>query len=436
MVAAELRDKARDQTLAWDYVEELTTRFGPRPAGSASEKAACEWAAAEFRRLGFDRVSLESFPLTLWQRGEERVEITAPFAQSLVATTLGGSPATPPEGIEAEAAVFETYQDLLDVQPGGLAGKVAVVLQDTIRAQDGAGYGSSSRIRSEGPREAKARGAVAFLLRSLGTHEHRFAHTGATRQADTVPSFAISPPDAAQIARVLRRGGPLRVKLLTRPTAVPSQSHNVIADVVGREKPEEIVLIGAHIDSWDLGTGAIDDGAGCAIVTAAAKLMIDVGYRPRRTVRVVLFGSEEVSQPVAPFGLFGARHYASTRQAEWPNHVIASESDFGARKVYALQLPAGHQSSDFQKRAMRLLTPLGVIFDGRPATSGGPDITPLVQGGVPAFRLNQDGSDYFDFHHTKDDVLERIDREELKQNVAAWAALVWAIADSDVTFRA
>ena len=440
VVAARLRDQALKGSIAYGLVEDITTRFGPRMAGSESERRAAEWGAQELKRLGFVNVAVEDFPLQGWTRGQESAEVTAPFRQPLVVNALGGSPATPPGGIEAEAALFETYADLQAAPTGSLNGKIAVVLQETARVQTGAGYGATSAIRSQGPDTAKAKGAVAFVLRSLGTHDHRFPHTGSTRRSEgAIPSFAISPPDADQLRRIAERGPkdqPLRLRLFsTASDPAPGRSQNVVGEVRGREKPDEVIVIGGHLDSWDLGTGAVDDAAGVAITTAALKLIADLPYKPRRTIRVVWWGSEELSQPAPKPGLAGAQAYADARKDVLGGHVIASESDFGAGRIYSFVLPAGFAGSDLQKTAARVLAPLAINFDPSPATSGGPDTGPLFQKGVPVFRLQQDGSDYFDVHHTPNDVIDRIDPKAMDQNVAAWAALLWLIADSDVDFR-
>ncbi|HZV83743.1 MAG TPA: M20/M25/M40 family metallo-hydrolase, partial [Brevundimonas sp.] len=437
--AEQLRDRALQSNVAYDLVSELTTRFGPRLAGSTSEQASARWGAAKFREMGFDNVSIEEFPLALWTRGDARVEILSPFPQPLSVVALGGSIATPAEGIEGEAAIFETYQQLLDQPEGSLTGKIVVVLQDTVQAQDGRGYGATSPIRGAGPTEAAKRGAVAYVLRSLGTHDHRFAHTGATRVGEgTVPAFAMSPPDADQLRRMVRlTDQPVRMRLFSSAGfTADSKSQNVIGEVRGSSAADEVIVIGGHLDSWDLGTGAIDDGAGVAITAAALKLIEDMPRRPRRTIRVVWWGSEEVSQPPPSQGLAGARFYASSRADQMSNHVAVSESDFGAGPIYSLNLPAGAADTPFRRAAQAVLTPLGVLFDPAPATGGGPDTGPTVAAGVPAFRLNQDGTDYFDTHHTADDVLDRIDPKAMDQNVAAWAALLWLLANSDVDFRA
>ena len=214
-----------------------------------------------------------------------------------------------------------------------------------------------------------------------------------------------------------------------------AHSQNVIAEVRGRERPEEVVLLGAHLDSWDQGTGAIDDGTGTAIVTAAAKLIRDLPHRPRRTVRVVLFGSEEVAQPTAPGQTFGGHSYAVNHQAELAKHVLAGESDFGTDRVYLFALPSVAAQGEFAKTLLRILTPIGVLASDRPPEDVGADVTPTVEAGVPGFALSQDGTTYFDIHHTPDDTLDKVDRAQLDQNVAAWAALAWLAADSDVDFR-
>ncbi len=435
--AATLRDRALQGNIAYGIVEDLTTRFGPRLAGTTAEHRAAAWGAERLRELGFANVRVEEFPLLVWERGAEEGRIVAPHPQPLTLTMLGGSPATPEAGLEAEAVLFATWQDLLDSGPGSLAGRIAVVLQETPRTQTGGGYGSTSPIRFNGPAEAAQRGAVAYVIRSLGTHDHRFAHTGATRLDAGIPSFAISPPDAEQLARVAR-SGPVRLWLKGTPAEpIQGRSQNVIGEVTGRERPDEVIVIGGHLDSWDLGTGAVDDAAGIGITTAAAALIAELPERPKRTIRVVWWGAEEVSQPAPVGGLAGARSYAESRrdEGEIDQHVIASESDFGAGPVYSLSLPAGLADSPLRREAERVLAPLGVYFDSTPARGGGPDVVPLVQLGVPAFRLNQDGSDYFDVHHTADDVIERIHPRHLDQNVAAWAALLWLIAESEIDFR-
>ena len=439
-VAAQLRDAAMaGHDIAWSWVSELTTRFGPRPAGSTNEQQAAAWAATKLKALGFENVHVESFPITAWKRGSESAQLIAPSTQPLVIAALGESPPTPASGIEGDVVIFQTLTELKAAAPGSLSGKIALVAQRMVRAQDGAGYSAAVPARTDGPKEAAQRGAVAFLLRSVGTDSHRLAHTGTARYVDgrvPVPAFALSAPDANQIERIAALGQTVRVRLFSGASYVPdAHSQNVIAEVRGRERPQEVVLLGAHLDSWDQGTGAIDDGAGTAIITAAAKLIRDLPHRPRRTVRIVLFGSEEIAQPAPPGGVFGGHSYATNHQAELASHVLAGESDFGTDRVYAFALPPAAARSEFANTLLRLLTPIGVLAAERPPEDTGADIGPTVEAGVPAFQLSQDGMSYFDIHHTPDDTLDKVDRAALDQNVAAWAALVWLAADSDVDFR-
>jgi len=440
-IAVQLRDTAlAGQNVAMDWVSELTTRFGPRPAGSDNERQAAEWAAARLKELGFSNVHIESFPLTAWVRGVESAQIVAPVAQPLVVAALGESPPTPAGGVEGDVVIYPTFADLKAAPSGSLPGKIAFVAARTVRTQDGAGYGAAVEARSDGPAEAAKRGAIAFVLRSVGTDSNRLAHTGTTSYVDgrvAIPAFALAAPDADQIERLAALGGKVRIRLSSSASYVrDAHSQNVVADVPGRVHPDEIVLLGAHLDSWDQGTGAIDDGTGTAIITAAAKLILDVPERvPRRTVRVVLFGSEEVAQPVAPFGAFGGHSYADNHKAELARHALAGESDFGTDRVYSVALPVGVVKGDFAATVQRVLQPIGVLPAREPARHAGTDVAPTIEAGVPAFALLQDGSQYFDIHHTANDTLDKVDREQLDQNVAAWAALVWLAADGEVDFR-
>jgi acetylornithine deacetylase/succinyl-diaminopimelate desuccinylase-like protein len=438
-VAAQLRDAATaGHDVAFSWVSELTTRFGPRPAGSTNEHDAAQWAAARLKALGFENVHIETFPITAWVRGPEHAELVAPSVQPLVVAALGESPPTPAAGLEGDVVIFPNFEALKAAAPGSLTGKIAMVAYRMVRMQDGAGYGPAFAARADGPGEAARRGAIAYLLRSAGTDNHRIAHTGTTRYIDghvPLPSFALSNPDADQIERIAALGQTVRVKLFSGASYVPdAHSQNVVADVRGRDKSPGVVLIGGHLDSWDQGTGAIDDGTGTAIMVAAAKLILDLPHKPRRTVRVVLFGSEEVAQPVAPFFAFGGHSYRDNHMAELPTHVIAGESDFGADRVYRVALPAAVANSDFSREVTRVLAPIGVLMGKDPAEPE-TDTGPSVEAGVPAFALMQDGTRYFDIHHTPDDTLDKIDRQQLDQNVAAWAALVWLAADSEVDFR-
>ncbi len=437
--AERVRDAALNDTVAMDYVTQLTTRFGPRPAGSPSETAAAEWAAGYMRELGFRNVRIQEFPLVGWERGEESAAIVGANPQPLVVAALGHSLGTPEGGIEAEVVRFASLEDLQAAPDGSLAGKIAYVdAGQLVPMQSGAGYGPLTRIRGAGPSVAAAKGASAFIMRSAGSDEHRMPHTGTTRYVNGVvplPGFALSAPDADQLSRLISYGDPVRVRLSSTARTYQTTSRNVIGDMPGRgDRADQIIVLGSHMDSWDLGTGAIDDGAGGAITIAAAKAVAEQG-RTARTVRVILYGSEEVSQPTDT-GNGGGAYLRSLSPEDLANHVFAGESDFGADRVYALQLPVGAQTGPFADAANRVLYPIGVLRSATPETDGGVDIGPIVQAGVPVFGLKQDGLRYFDLHHTADDTLDKIDPEQLRQNVAAWAALVWLVADSDIDFRA
>lgn len=425
-----LIDRALEDDTAWEILESLTTEIGPRLAGSEAEARAREWAVAKMKALGFKNVRIETFELPYWNRVRESAEIVAPFAQPLAITALGGSVATPEGGLEGEILRFETLQDLIDAPMQGFEGKIVFVDEIMTRTQDGSGYGAAVAKRSGAAREAGKRGAAAALIRSVGTDSHRLPHTGAMSYAEgvrRVPVAALSNPDADQLARALRLAdGPVTVRLdigvETRDRAV---SGNVIGEIPGRT--DEIIVIGGHLDSWDLGTGAVDDGAGVAITMAAAKLIGDLPGKPQRTIRVVLWGAEEV-------GLVGARAYVETHKDEIGRHVLASESDFGAGRVWRFQSRFGEAASPKAKAIARVLRRLGV-GPGDNNAFGGPDVGPLREAGVPVFTLAQDGWDYFDLHHTADDTLDKVDPQALRQNVAAWAATVYLASQMEGGFR-
>jgi hypothetical protein len=427
--AAALSQKAASDDWSYKFLESLTTEVGPRLAGTEAEARAAEWAAARLKAAGMD-VHLETFPMTAWERGVETAAVVKPAPQHLVLTALGGSVATPPEGIEAEIALFRTYDALLAAPPGSLTGKIAVVTERMVRTVNGEGYGAANPIRRNGASEAARRGAVAYLHRSLGTDNHRLPHTGALDYISGVariPAAALANPDADQLER-LAALGPVTVHVTLTPTArKDAQSVTVVGEIKGREKPNEVVLIGAHLDSWDLGTGAIDDGAGDAIVAGVGRLIAALPQHPRRTVRVVLFGAEELD--------YSGSAYAKAHNAEAGKIVVAGETDFGARKIYAVQLPLGAAESPFGRALAATLPAQGALMSREPARRGGSDIEGLRLAGVPMLSLQQNGLDYFDIHHTADDTFDKVDPAELAQNVAIWAATAYLAAEIDVDFR-
>ncbi len=427
--ARTVRERALADPTAWRVLESLTTEVGARPAGTPAMARARDWAEDTLRGLGFANVKAEEFPITAWVRGPESAQITAPYPMKLSVLGLGRSPGTPPGGIEAEVAVFDTYAAMLALPPGALTGKIAVVNQPMPRTQDSSGYAALSAARRYGPQEAADRGAVAYLVRSLTASNAALPHAGAAsgigKPWPAIPAAALSVPDAEQLAR-LAALGPVRVRLEMHPSVDPEAvSWNVSGELPGIERPDEVVLIGAHLDSWDVSPSAQDDGAGVAIVTAAARVIGRLPKYPRRTIRVVLFGAEEMDESSAAY----AKDHADD------NIVAASESDFGAGRIWKVLLPERSRDHRAVQMAAEMLAPLGVFIDKTPAPYGGSDTAGLQRAGAPVFLVAADGTHYFDVHHSADDTLDKVDRDQLNQAVASWATLVYLLADSDIDFR-
>jgi hypothetical protein len=423
--APALRDAAlQDDTVAWDLVEGLTTEVGQRLAGTEAEARARDWAVHRLTALGFSNVHIEPFDMPVWVRGEEHAEIVSPFPQRLVLTALGNSGATPPEGITAEIVAFDSVAALEAAPDAAVRGRIVFIDHHMMPTQDGSGYGQFGAPRRQGPTIASRKGAIAIVVRSIGTDHHRNPHTGVQTfggGARPIPAAALTVPDAEQLQRILSRGQPVRMHLTLTPrnTGI-HQSGNVIADVPGSDPAAGMIVIGGHLDSWDLGTGAIDDAAGIAITAAAAHRIMEAG-RPRRTIRIVLFGAEE------PGGLGGASLYA--RHHPGDNVVLVGESDFGADRIWRVDPGLAPGNAALADRIAALLAPLGILRGHEPADAG-TDLGPWVRGGVAAVDLNQDGTRYFDYHHTPDDTLDKIDLAQLRQNVAAWTAVLAAAADA------
>ncbi len=443
-VATALREQALKGSGAYALVESLTTEVGQRMAGTEADARAVQWAEAKFKQLGFDRVILQPVKFPVWKRGHESARILSPAPQALAMTALGWSSATSKGGLTADVVGFADFDALKAADPATIRNKIVYVSNAMQKRRNGGDYGHAVSVRVEGAAIAAAKGASALLIRSIGTDSHRFPHTGvglaasevaadpeamkrAIKRSDggyialtAVPAAAISAPDADQMERLLRLGKPVQVELVIEAgLAGEYTSHNVIGEITGREKPEEIVVIGGHLDSWDLGTGAIDDGAGVAITMATGALIAKSGQRPRRTLRVVAFANEEQ-------GLWGGRAYAVANDPK--RHVAAAESDFGAGRVYRVDSNVAAAHLPAVKQMLGVLDALG-IESGSNDAGGGPDVGALQALGVPMFELLQDGSDYFDLHHTADDTLDKIDPAALDQNVAAYAVFAWLSAD-------
>ncbi len=430
--AERLRDAAMADTEAWALLQQLCTQVGARPAGSAGDVKAVAWAQAAMQRLGLSAVRAEPLNLRVWQRGPASARLVAPVDEALVMAALGNSVATPTEGITAEVAWYPNLAALQADDSDRPRGRIVFIDPKMERFRDGRGYGPAVGTRVNGAVLAAKKGALALGIRSIGTDRDRIAHTGAMAYeigAPRIPAFAVSVPDAERLASLHAQGQVMRLHLqLSSKSDVDAVTHNVIGEVPGTDLANEVVLIGAHLDSWDLGQGAQDDGAGVAIVTAAAAQLVRMKLRPRRTVRVVLFGNEEN-------GFDGARAYGD-RYASVP-HQWVGESDFGAGKVWQMKSRVRAEALPLVASMAQLLAPLGVAWPAENANSGspGPDAALLMRRHKwPAVQLSQDGTHYFDVHHTVADTLDRIDPATLPQNVACWAVTAWLAAQAPLSF--
>ncbi len=429
-IAEQLRDEALKSSKGYAIVESLTTEVGPRMAGTAGDAAAVAWGEAKLKELDFDKVWKEPVTFPTWKRGVETAEVVSPFPQPLVITALGFSVGTPKGGLSAEIKAYETLQDLKDAPKNDAKGKIVFIKYRMKKARDGSGYGPAVSARGSGAVEAAKKGAVGILIRSIGTQSHRMAHTGMMRYAEDVnkiPAAALSSPDADLLENMLTRGKPVTVKLTLGSYDGPEYtSYNVIGEITGSEKPEEYVLIGGHLDSWDLGTGALDDGAGIAITTAAAELISRLPERPKRSIRVIMWANEEQ-------GLVGARAYAEMYKDKLANIITGAESDFGAGRIWRIDSRVKPEALSVAKDIAKVMEPLGIKY-GNNRAGGGPDLIPLRQLGVSVFSLRQDGTDYFDYHHTPDDTLDKIEKEALDQNTAAYVVLAYLAAQMNGDF--
>ena len=423
---AALRDRALQDDVAYAIVEGITTEVGPRMDGSEAEARARTWAVARLKALGLSNVHVEPFDLPVWQRGAESAGVVSPFPQPLRVVGLGNSGATPAGGLTLPVAYFASFDDLVLAPAGSLAGKIAFVSNVMQPTQDGSSYGTEGRARFTGPAVAAAKGAAAIVIRSIGTDHGRGPHAGNTNfppGTTPIPAAALSVADAENLERMVKRG-PVTLHLELDDHQVGTRtSGNVVAEVPGTDPAAGVVLIGGHLDSWDLGTGAIDDASGIAITTAAARQMM--GARHRRTIRVVWFGDEET-------GGWGGKAYAAAHAAE--PHALAAESDFGADRVWRFMTSFPQGASAVSDRLQAALLPLG-ISRGTGEVHGGTDVEPTLALGVAGIDLNQSGMRYFDYHHTPEDTLDRVDPEQLRQNVAAWTTMLAIVADAPEDLR-
>jgi carboxypeptidase Q len=408
----------------YEIVEHLCDRIGPRLAGSAELERAVRFTADRFSRYGLSRVWTEPVQVPHWERGEFEARILSPVTFPIAGLALGGSVPTPEGGIEAEVVEVASFEELRS-RGEAVRGKIVLYNKRMLVDSEMAGYGAVAPLRTRGALEAARLGAVATLVRSLGTADFRLPHTGAMRYDDAVPRIpaaAIAAEDADRLHRLLRGSDPVRVRLRQTPRTLPdASSANVLAELRGRERPEEVVLIGAHLDSWDVGCGALDDGAGVAIVMETMRLLRALDLRPRRTLRAVLFTNEEN-------GLAGGKAYAKLHADELPQHAAAVEVDSGGGRPLGASVRAGAGAVE---AVAAILAPLAALDAAAVAAGGGgADISAMVPAGVPQLGLRQDTSRYFDYHHTEADTLDKVDRALLARNVAAFAVLAYGLADA------
>ncbi len=423
--AVGLREKAFGGTRAVDWVKGLCDEVGPRLSGSPGDAASIAWALETLKGLRFTNVHAEKVMVPVWQRGVETGEVTAPYRQKLALAALGGSVATPEGGLEAEV-VEAASLDALDAKgAAAVTGRIVFFNKKMERGSEMAGYGRTVDVRTSGASRAARLGAVGVLIRSIGTDHNRLPHTGAVdyvAEVPKIPAAALSIPDAEMLERLLQKGKPVRVRFtLTCADRPEAESANVIGEIKGSSKPDEIVLLGAHRDSWDLGTGAIDDAAGCGIVIEAARLIGLLTKHPPRTIRVCLYANEEN-------GGAGGKAYLKAHEAELGKHAAALESDSGTDRPVGFSWTAGPSAEPFVKEVAAILEPLGAgsLSEG----GGGSDVGTLRLAGVPMFAVRQDTSRYFDYHHTANDTFDKVDAESLDRNVAAVAAFAYCAAST------
>ncbi len=412
-------------TIAFDFVEGITTEVGPRQAGTEAEARARDWAMAWLKQRGFENVASEPFDMETWVPGEtHKAQILTPFPQPMVVQPLGNSASTGPEGVEAEVIEFASVAALSELPDGALDGKIAYITHQMRPSMDGSHYGFAGPVRWFGPSIAASKGAVATVIRSVGTDRSRNPHTGGTsfpQRTSPIPAGALSLADADNLERMFDRadGAPIRMKLTLTPRLLgTTQSANVVGEIVGSNPDLPPVLLACHLDSWWNAPGAFDDGAGCGIITSAA-LNVAKSGQPLRTIRVLLAGAEEV-------GLWGSKAYSKAHIDEPIG--VGLESDFGADRIWRFESNFLESNGDLHKRLSNAVARFGVANSSITA-SGGADINISRDQGGAIIDLQQDGTRYFDLHHTPDDTLDKIDMGQLRQNVAVWTTVAGILAN-------
>jgi hypothetical protein len=435
---AKLRDAAISDPYALDQLRHLTDNIGPRISGSPQAQQAVEYVAAEMKALGAE-VHLEKTSVPHWVRGAETGALvswnrqTPGTTQKIVLTALGGSVATPAEGLTAEVVVVSNWADLKALDPALLKGKILLFnekFDKQLAAQEGGiyAYGEAVQYRAAAPIAGASVGAIAVLVRSVGGAEYRIPHTGMTMYlpgVEKIPAAAITAEDADLLADLTSQG-PVKMNLTLTPQTLPdAPSYNVIADWKGTEHPEQVVVVSGHLDSWDLGTGAIDDGAGIVVSMQAIHLLSKLGIHPKRTVRFIAWMSEEE-------GSQGAATYIKEHAPDVANHIGAIESDLGAGHPDGVLYAGKPELGAWLAPVAEALEPIGGnTFRSSPET--GEDINVLTEKGVPSFAPSQDGRTYFNYHHTPADTFDKVNPRELAENAAVMTVLAYALADSAET---
>ena len=416
--AARLIGEAISSPFAWQRLAILTDSIGNRLSGSASLDRAITWAVDEMKRDGLENVHTEGVMVPHWVRGRESAEIIEPAPHQIVMLGLGDSVATPPDGVQADVLVVKSFEEL-DARASNVRGRI-VLFNVPFTS-----YGETVRYRSQGPSRAARLGAAGALVRAVGPSGLRTPHTGALQyaaDAPKIPAAAITTEDADRLQRMADRGNRIVVRLKMEAHVEPDvESANVIGELTGREKPDEIVVVSGHLDSWDVGAGASDDGGGCVATWEALRIMKKLNLRPRRTVRVVLWTNEEN-------GGRGGQAYRDRHRAELGKHVMMMESDGGVFRPLGFGFSGNETARETVRAIATLLTGIGA--DQITPGGGGADIGPSVQEGrIPAMSLDVDGSKYFLIHHTPADTIDKIDPTEMSRCVAAVAVMAYVVAD-------
>jgi carboxypeptidase Q len=428
-----LREAALADDYAYRQVAHLTENIGPRPSGSVQAERAAQYVGEELRKLGLE-VRLEEVKVEHWVRGAETAELVgypgqpAGISQKIVVTALGGSTSTPSDGMTADVVVVHDFNQLSTLGKEKVAGKIVVFNFPFDKQKAAAGlemdaYGEAVVYRGGGAKAAAALGAVASLIRSVGGADYRLPHTGWSSPAG-IPAGAVAAEDADLIAHLAMQG-PVRLHLTLTPQKLPDTvGHNVVADLRGSESPEQIVVVSGHLDSWDLGTGAIDDAAGVAIAMEAAKLVQELHLHPKRTLRVIAWMDEES-------GGRGRDAYTAAHLAEFPNHIAGIESDLGAAHPLGFHVKMSQRAVDFLRPVQDILQSFGANLLTPTQFAPGADISGLSHEGVPTLGVMQDGRTYFNYHHSAADTLDKIIPRELRENAAAMVVMGYALASTE-----